>query len=114
VRGIAVEQFEVGRCGGSASVQQRAIVALARDTLTPVRVTQQPCPSATREPAGARILDYVSFEDLPATPANLKLLELSPHPGVRIVDGIEIDKAEERDEAPPAPTPTPTAPGEGG
>jgi hypothetical protein len=38
----------------------------------------------------------------------MQLLELSPHPGVPVVDGIEIDKAEERDEARPAPTVTPT------
>ena len=56
-----------------------------------------------------RILDYTSFEELAQTPENLKLLELSPHPGVRVVDGIEIDKAEERDEAAgTAPTATPT------
>jgi hypothetical protein len=126
VRGIAVRQFEVGHCGESAStgrerdlqaaipVPQRAIVALARDTLTPVRVTERPCPGDTRQPSGTRILDYLSFEDLPATPENLKLLELSPHPGVGVVDGIEIDKAEKRDHAARAPTPTPTAPGAGG
>jgi hypothetical protein len=126
VRGIAVKQFEVGNCGESTStgrnrdlqaavpVPQPAIVALARDTLTPVRVTQQPCPSDTPEPSDTRILDYLSFEDLPTTPENLKLLELSPHPGVGVVDGIEIDKAEERDDAARTPTPTPTAPGAGG
>jgi hypothetical protein len=126
VRGIAVKQFEVGNCGESTStgrkrdlqaavpVPQRAIVALARDTLVPVRVTQQPCPSDTPVPSDTRILDYLSFEDLPTTPENLKLLELSPHPGVGVVDGIEIDKAEERDDAARAPTPTPTAPGAGG
>jgi hypothetical protein len=126
VRGIAVKQFEVGNCGESTStgrnrdlqaavpVPQPAIVALARDTLTPVRVTQQPCPSDTPEPSDTRILDYLSFEDLPTTPENLKLLELSPHPGVGVVDGIEIDKAEERDDAVRTPTPTPTAPGAGG
>ena len=124
VRGRAVKQFEVGHCGESTStgrdlqaaipVSQRAIVALARDTLTPLRVTERPCPSDTREPSGTRILDYLSFEVVPATPENLKLLELSPHPGVGVVDGIEIDKAEERDEATQAPTPTTTAPRAGG
>jgi hypothetical protein len=42
----------------------------------------------------------------------MRLLELSPHPGVPIVDGIEIDKAEERDEA--ARSPAPEAPVDGG
>jgi hypothetical protein len=101
VRGIAVKQFQVGNCGGSP----RTIVALERDTLTPVRVTNERCGS---EQWDTRILDYLSFEELSPTPDNLKLLELSPHPGVRVVDGIEIDKAEERAEAGPAPTPTPT------
>jgi hypothetical protein len=126
VRGIAVKQFEVGHCGESTStgrerdlqaaipVPQRAIVALARDTLTPLRVTERPCSSDTREPSSTRILDYLSFEDVTATPENLKVLELSPHPGVRVVDGIEIDKAEERDGAARTPTPTPTAPRAGG
>ena len=101
VRGVAVKQFQVGDCAAS----QRAIVALARDTLTPVRVTLEPC----RLSVGSRILDYVSFEELDPTPKNRERLELSPHPGVPVVDGIEIDKAEERDETGPAPTPTPTA-----
>jgi hypothetical protein len=122
VRDIAVEQFQVGDCGESTSskrksdrdaavpVPQRAIVALARDTLTPVRVTYEPCRSDEALGHETRILDYVSFEELAHTPENLKLLELSPHPGVPVVDGIEIDKAEERDEAgtTPEPVPTPT------
>ncbi len=113
VRGNAVKQFHVGDCGKSTSterkrdpnmavvVPQQAIVALARDTLVPVRVTFEPCSGA--EPLGvdARTLDYLSFEELAYTPENLKLLELSPYPGVPVVDGIEIDKAEERDEVPP-------------
>ena len=85
VRGIAVNQFEVGHCGeststeseseprGAITVTQRSIVALTRDTDTPVRVTQQPCPGHARQPSGTRILDYLSFEDVPATPENLKL-----------------------------------------
>lgn len=113
VRDIAVKQFQVADCRASTStgrkrdpnaavmVPQRAIVALARDTLIPVRVTFETCPGA--EPLGldARTLDYLSFEELAHTPENLKLLELSPYPGVPVVDGIEIDKAEERDEVPP-------------
>ena len=106
VRGITVKQFEVGRCRESKSAvpaPQRAIVALAR-TLTPVRVTERPCPGDTHEPSGTRVLDYISFEELPGTPQNLKLLEMSPHPGVDIVDGIDIDKAEEHGGTAPAPT----------
>jgi hypothetical protein len=121
VRDIAVKRFQVGDCGESTSterkgdppraavtVPQRAIVALARDTLTPVRVTYEPCRSDEALGPDTRILDYASFEELAHTPENLKLLELSPYPGVPVVDGIEIDKAEERDEAGPAATPTPT------
>jgi hypothetical protein len=123
VRGIAVKQFRVGRCHaagrdaqGVVALPQRAIVAIARDTLAPVRVTEELCPQITRlgsrpdDTAGAeesRILDYASFEELPATPENLDRLELSPHPGVKIVDGIEIDKQEDRADTPRAPTPTP-------
>jgi hypothetical protein len=111
VRDIAVEQFQVGDCGGSkrTAERRRAIVALARDTLTPVRVTYEPCPDDEPFVPETRILDYVSFEELPPTPESMDLLELSPHPGVPVVDGIEIDKAEERDEAvqPPGPVPTP-------
>jgi hypothetical protein len=121
VRDIAVKRFQVGDCSESASrnrkrnqgvssVSQRAIVALDRDKLTPVRVTYEACPSDLALPHDGRILDYMSFEELAHTPENLKLLELSSYPGVPVVDGIEIDKAEERDEAGPRPeaTPTPT------
>jgi hypothetical protein len=110
MRGVAVEQFQVGECDKAASIPpavtmpQRAIVALARDTLTPVRVTLEPC----LQSVGSRVLDYLSFEELAPTPENRALLELSPHPGVPIVDGIDIDKAEERDEPAPMATPTPT------
>jgi hypothetical protein len=109
VRGIPVQQFAVGHCGGSGS--QRAIVALARDTRAPVRVTERYCSNDGQ--SDTRILDYLVFERLPATSENLKALELSPHPGVPVVDGIEIDKAEERDDAgqPPTATPTPRAKG---
>jgi hypothetical protein len=127
VRDIAVKRFQVGDCSEPTrterksdtetlvNVPQRAIVALARDTLTPVRVTQEPCSSDEPLAAETRILDYLSFEELAPTPENLKLLELSPHPDVPVVDGIEIDKAEERAEAaPPRATPTPEAPRTGG
>jgi hypothetical protein len=119
VRDIAVKQFQVGDCGESTStkrksgraavaVPQRAIVALARDTFAPVRVTFEPCPSGQALPHDGRILDYVSFEELAHTPENLKLLELSSYPGVPVVDGIEIDRAEERDEAGATPEAVPT------
>jgi hypothetical protein len=125
VRDIAVKQFQVGDCGEPTrterssdtqtleTVPHRAIVALTRDTLTPVRVTHEPCPTDKPDGLGTRILDYLSFEELPATPQNMGLLELSPHPGVPTVDGIAIDKAEEHDDA-ATPTPTPDAPRTGG
>ena len=85
------------------------IVSLARDTQAPVRITYEPC-SDDGFPV-TRILDYLSFDELPQTSGNLRRLELSPHPGVPVVDGIEIDKREERSD--PAqnlrPTPTPRA-----
>jgi hypothetical protein len=122
VRDIPVQQFEVGDCAEPAkrertsdgngvvtTVPQRATVALARDTHVPVRVTIEPC--SEELPAGleTRVLDFVTFEELPHTPGNLEQLELSPHPGVPIKDGIAIDKAEERDEAGPQPSATPVA-----
>ncbi len=119
IRGIAVERYRVGDCGEAPSsdqvvvpLLQRAVVALARDTHTPVRVTFESCPGGGSVGLEDRILDYDSFEVLPHTPANLERLELSPHPGVPVVDGIEIDMAEERDEAgeAPRPVPTPTPP----
>jgi hypothetical protein len=101
-----VKQFQVGDCGGSTG-GDRAIVALARDGLTPVRVTQEACGSDVPTPIRTRVLDYLSFEELEPTAENLKLLQLSPRPGVPVVDGIEIDRAEERDDAAPRATPTP-------
>jgi hypothetical protein len=122
VRDIAVKQFQVGDCreatrtkrkGDQVAVRmpQRAIVALARETLAPVRVTYEACRGDRATALEGRILDYLSFEELAHTPENLKRLELSPYPGVPVVDGIDIDKAEERDEGGPAPesVPTPTA-----
>jgi hypothetical protein len=85
VRDIPVKRFQVGDCGEPAP--QRAIVALARDTLTPVRVTHEPC--SDDELPETRILDYMSLEVLAPTPENMALLELSPHPGVEVVDRAE-------------------------
>ena len=116
VRGIEVDRFQIGDCRDAAradtpvAAPHRVIVALARDTQAPVRITYEPC-SSDGFPL-TRILDYLSFDELPQTPGNLRRLELSPHPGVPVVDGIEIDKREERlDPAQTArPTPTPRAP----
>ena len=119
VRDIPVERFQVGDCGDAASREQKpdadgvvkvleqATVALARDTHVPVRVELAPCSSDLPPILDRRVLDYLTFEELDASPENLKQLELSPHPGVPVVDGIEIDKAEERDEAGPQPSATP-------
>ena len=48
--------------------------------------------------AGERSYDYLRFEELPATATNLAQLELSAGHDVPVVDGVEIDLAEERDE----------------
>jgi hypothetical protein len=116
----AVRQFRVGDCseptrtralgGGmvATDVAEYAVVSLARDTGFPVRVVIRACDSG--EPSSEnRTLDFTAFEELPATAENLAQLEMSPHPGVPIVDGVKIDRQEERDEAADAvPTPTPT------
>jgi hypothetical protein len=115
-----VWQFRVGDCseptrtrtldGGTVAtdVAEYAVVSLARDTGFPVRVVIRACDSG--EPLSEnRTLDFTAFEELPATPENVAQLEMSPHPGVPIVDGVEIDRQEERDAAADAvPTPTPT------
>ena len=119
VRDTAVRQFRVGDCseptrrralgGGTVALElaEYAVVSLARDTGFPVRVVIRGCDSEAL--SENRTLDFTAFEELPATPENLAQLEMSPHPGVPIVDGVEIDRREERDEAAGAvPTPTPT------
>jgi hypothetical protein len=131
VRDTAVREYRVGDCseptrsrdlGGGAvvtDVAEYAVVSLARDTGFPVRVVIRAC--AAGEPSSEdRTLDFIAFEELPATPENLAELEMSPHPGVPVVDGVKIDRREERDEAlgavstptpplaTPAATPTPT------
>jgi hypothetical protein len=119
VRDTAVRQFRVGDCsqptrtraldGGTAAtdVAEYAVVSLERDTGFPVRVVIRACDPG--EPfVEDRTLDFTSFEELPPTPENLAQLEMSPHPGVPIVDGVKIDRQEERDKAAGAvPTPTP-------
>jgi len=120
VRDIPVRQFRAGDCseptrtreldGGRVAthVAEYAVVSLARDGGFPVRAVIRGCESG--EPLSDRTLDFTAFEELPATPENLARLEMSPHPGVAVVDGVEIDRREERDEAAgvvPAATPTP-------
>jgi hypothetical protein len=128
VRDMAVREYRVGDCseptrsrdlGGGAvvtDVAEYAVVSLARDTGFPVRVVIRAC--AAGEPSSEdRTLDFIAFEELPATPESLAQLEMSPHPGVPVVDGVKVDRQEERDEAvdavptptpPPLATPTPT------
>lgn len=59
-------------------------------------------------------VDFLSFEVLPADAATTRLLDMSPHPGAKVVDGAAIDAAEARhdtaegrDRTAPRPTPTP-------
>jgi hypothetical protein len=120
IRGIAVEQFQVGRCprskgaelrdGAIRRLPQYAIVALARDSLVPVRVSMKVCDRGPATSLETTSLDYLSFEELPATPENLKLLDMSPHPGVPVRDGITTDLAEKHEKPGPAATPTPAGP----
>jgi hypothetical protein len=130
VRGISVRQYKVGDCGAKTStrsigenstivdVAEYQVVSLARDTGFPVQAQVRPC-DADDEYGEVRTLDYLKFEELPGTPENLEKLQMSPHPGVPVADGVEIDRQEELDDARdpnssceqpcrvPAPTPTP-------
>jgi len=110
VRDIPVRQFEVGDCTKPARTRrtgpnstitdtpERSVVSLSRETGEPIRVEISACDPDADPVSPTRTLDYDFFEVLPATPENRELLEMAPHPGVQIVDGIDIDRAEERDE----------------
>lgn len=124
VRGIPVLQFRVGQCkmtsrktdgGISMTYRLPVIASVARDDYVPVRMEQDTnCADAPVEGGPEwnqlprAVADYVSFETLPATGDNQRLLEMRPHPGARVIDGEAVDAAEERAERRPAPTPTPT------
>jgi hypothetical protein len=116
VRGIPVLQFRVGECrmiahdldGDGQSVTGRlpVVASVARDDYRPVRLEQDnTCAGAPAPEGGIRwsdapryVADYVAFETLDATDANRRLLEMRPHPGARVVDGEDVDAAEERAE----------------
>jgi len=128
VRGIPVRQYNVGDCGTQTSTRPSdenstvakvaVVVSLARDTGFPVQAQVRPC-DGNDAYGGIRTLDYLKFEELPGTPENLEELHMSPHTGVPVVDGVEIDRQEELDDARdpnasceqpcrvPPPTPTP-------
>jgi hypothetical protein len=126
VRDIPVTQYRVGDCSEqtrtetsgdvtiATDVADYAVVSLARDTGFSVRVVIRTCDAD--DPFGMdRTLDFTTFEELPGTPENLARLELSLHPGVPVVDGVDIDREEAASEAsdpaadvPPAPTPAQT------
>ncbi len=122
VRDVPVERFRVGACSrtrdsvdASAAPTGAVIVSLARDTLLPIRVEPLPCEAtkgALSEAANVprATTDYVSFEVLPPTEENRRLLEMAHHPGARVVSGDAIDRAEDRAESNPSalPTATPT------
>jgi hypothetical protein len=107
--GVAVRRFEVGDCTRPTRTRQdgdtivtdgpqRTVVSLARGTNVPVRMVIAPCDPAAVAMPPTRTLDYRSFEVLPATADNRVFLELAPHQDARMIDGIEVDRAEERDE----------------
>ncbi|HWM11545.1 MAG TPA: hypothetical protein VNO82_19460 [Solirubrobacteraceae bacterium] len=109
VRGIPVLQFRVGRCemtsrktgsGSSMTYRFPVIASVAREDYTPVRLEQDTDCGFGLDGLPHVVADYLSFETLPATADNRRLLEMRPHPGARIVDGEDVDAAEERDERP--------------
>jgi hypothetical protein len=122
VDGVPVRRFHVGRCHvvPGRSVRYAAVVSVSRETSLPVRVEQPPCRRAPAGQVGLTLeeqpgftVDYVMFEVLPADRANRRLLDMSPHPGAKTVDGAAIDRAEARADrrrrgTRPSPTPTPT------
>jgi hypothetical protein len=96
VRGIPVLQFRVGRCVVRRNaVTFPSVVSVRRDDYTPVRVQDAPCPEAGG--ATGMTIDYDSFDVLPATDANRRLLDMDSHPGAKEVDGAAVDAAEERE-----------------
>jgi hypothetical protein len=120
VRGTQVLRFRVGSCEvtrtGPTSWTRRyaAVVSIDRDSHLPVRVEQPACRVAPAAQKGLTMdempgftIDFVSFEVLPADAANQRLLEMSPHPGAKVVDGAAIDAAEAREDQTPTATPTP-------
>jgi hypothetical protein len=122
VRGIPVLRFRVGRCQvtrtgpTSWSTRYAAVVSIDRVSHLPVRVEQPPCREASAGQKGLAMdempgftIDFVSFDVLPADAANQRLLEMSPHPGAKVVDGAAIDAAEAREDETPTATPTPRA-----
>jgi hypothetical protein len=119
VRGIDVLQFRVGTChvtrtavpGGLAiEVRSALVVSIAKDDNLPVRVAAD-CPGGGAQLPQGTQADYLDFQVLPATPANEHRLDMTPHPGAHVIDGEDVDAAEERMPVPPPPTPTPTPDG---
>jgi hypothetical protein len=109
VRGVDVLQFRVGVCrvhvdtrsAGAVAMTYKSplVVSIAKDDSMPVRVEQPACRATpddggptTDVPAGPTV-DYLGLEVLPASD---KLLEMAPHPGAALVDGEDVDAAEER------------------
>jgi hypothetical protein len=92
------------RSAGSVVMTYKSplIVSIAKDDSMPVRVEQPSCRATsddgdltTEVPEGPTI-DYLGLEVLPATPGSDELLEMAPHPGAALVDGEDVDAAEER------------------
>jgi hypothetical protein len=126
VRGIPVIRFRVGRCHATGTRFKRqlrlaSVVSLGKESHLPIRVEQPPCRKAPPGQVGLKFdempgptVDYVHFEVLPADRGHRRLLDMSPHPGAKIVDGAAIDRAEARadrrrgDGPTPSPTPTPS------
>jgi hypothetical protein len=107
VRGRPVLRFQVGRCrwvmkrvrmpvsGGRIGmrpwphiISTATIFWVSRRDYLPVRIEWPTCgPKALV--GGARVsgVDYPTFDVLPANAANRRLLEMSAHPGARVVHG---------------------------
>jgi hypothetical protein len=109
VRGVPVLRFRVGRCemtsrktgsGSSMTYRFPVIASVSRHDYTPVRLEHDTDCGFGLDGLPRVVADYLSFETLPASADNRRLLEMRPHPGARIVDGEDVDAAEERDERP--------------
>jgi hypothetical protein len=104
VRGIPVLQFRVGECkttthGSTTTFHMPVVASVARDDYRPVRIEQdaRSCRDMPRFAQAPRpVADYLSFETLSANDENRQLLEMSPHPRARTIDGEDVDAEEER------------------
>lgn len=112
VNDVPVLRYRLGSCRAERTSQPNvfaitrvSVVSIHRDSHVPVRVEQPPCRRDDGGPTASwpgESFDYLQFETLPATEANLRQLEMSSHPGAVEVDGAALDAAEESSDPPRA------------